>query len=160
MSRPSRRPGPWYVDFLKRRRFERGVVERFPDFRGSVSRNVGRNGWAYRLVVPVEGYPSRSVQILFPPPSGRNTVVRSDGPTSPHRYRDGELCMWFPGDPAERRWVLDDGLLALIAQIQVHLFKEAWWRETAAAGDPEWLGDEAPHGEAPHQDKTTQGEAA
>jgi len=52
------------------------------------------------------------------------------------------LCMWRPGDPPERRWVDEDGLLALFGMTAEHLFKEAWWREHG-----EWLGDEAPHGE-------------
>lgn len=64
-----------------------------------------------------------------------------DGPTeSPHRYGERELCIWYPRDPPERRWVFEDGLLVLINLIQAHLFREAWWREKG-----EWLGPEAPH---------------
>lgn len=152
MPRPGRQPGPWYGDFVKRRRFERGVADRFPAIKGSMSRTVSRRGWVYRLELLVEGYPARWIQIFFPPPSGRIAVVLSDGPASPHRYADGSLCMWHPKDPPEQRWAFEDGLLALLAQIQVHLFKEAWWRETAGSGgEPEWLGDEAPHGPLPDQ---------
>jgi hypothetical protein len=31
-------------------------------------------------------------------------------------------------------------VVELISQIKIHLFKEAYWRETG-----EWLGQEAPH---------------
>src|SRR5207237_15432 len=64
-----------------------------------------------------------------------------NGPAeSPHRYGDGSLCMWYPPDPPEQKWVHSDGLLVLLNYIQAHLFREAWWRETG-----EWLGPEAPH---------------
>jgi len=88
----------------------------------------------------VPHYESRRVEISFTDWS-RLPVVRVDGPSSPHRYDDrGSLCMWYPDDPPERRWVFGDGLLALLNIIQAHLFKEAWWREYG-----EWLGEEAPH---------------
>jgi len=60
---------------------------------------------------------------------------------SPHRYRDGALCMWHPDDPPARRWFHSDGLPALIGLITAHLVRENWWRTMG-----EWLGPEAPHG--------------
>jgi hypothetical protein len=36
--------------------------------------------------------------------------------------------------------VWEDGLVALVDLVRVHLFQEAWYRETG-----EWLGREAPH---------------
>jgi hypothetical protein len=146
----ARSGGPWYGQFSKRFRFERGARERLPDLRSSPSRNPQRRGWIYRFNLPVDGYETRRVTILFQSPGGRIPVVNVDGRSSPHRYTDGSLCMWFPNDPPERRWVFDDGLLMLITQIAVHLFKEAWWRETGGDSTTgavgEWLGDEAPHG--------------
>jgi hypothetical protein len=75
------------------------------------------------------------------------TRVYADGPDeSPHRYAPApkdprsSLCIWYPNDPPERRWVPQDGLLSLIEMTRIHLFKEAFWRETG-----EWLGEEAPH---------------
>ena len=45
----------------------------------------------------------------------RTPKVFVDGPKeSPHRYSDGSLCMWYPQDPPEQKWVFDDGLLALL----------------------------------------------
>ena len=49
--------------------------------------------------------------------------------------------MRYPGDPAERRWKKEDGLLKLLDTAVQHLFKEYWYRDTG-----EWLGEEAPHG--------------
>jgi hypothetical protein len=89
----------------------------------------------------VPHYDPRKIQIRF---SGNSDVpsVFADGPQeSPHRYSDGSLCMWHPRDPVDRRWVFEDGLFALIGLVMVHLFKEAWWRETG-----EWLGEEVAHG--------------
>jgi hypothetical protein len=60
------------------------------------------------------------------------------------------LCVWHPGDPAERTWVPEDGLLVLFGMIAEHLFKEAWWREHG-----EWLGEEYPHPELTRNDDPT-----
>jgi hypothetical protein len=85
-------------------------------------------------------YEPRNVSVTFEDWS-RHPIVRTDGPDSAHRYdRNGHLCMWYPSDPPEQRWVFEDGLLVLLNIIQAHLFREAWWRETG-----EWLGPEAPH---------------
>jgi hypothetical protein len=85
-------------------------------------------------------YESRLVEIRFTDWQ-RTPKVFVDGPKeSPHRYPDGSLCMWYPQDPPEQKWVFDDGLLVLLNYIQAHLFREAWWHEKG-----EWLGPEAPH---------------
>lgn len=94
----------------------------------------------------VPHYETRTVEIRFSDWSRRPEVF-VDGPDeSPHRYSDGSLCMWYPDDAPERRWVFADGLLALLNLIQAHLFREAWWRETG-----EWLGPEAPHAPVPKE---------
>lgn len=86
-------------------------------------------------------YEPREVEIRFGDWS-RLPRIYVDGPSSPHRYKaEGDaLCIWYPKDPPEQKWVFEDGLLALLNHIQAHLFREAWWRETG-----EWLGPEAPH---------------
>jgi hypothetical protein len=86
----------------------------------------------------VPDYEPRNVEIRFA--WSRVPKVFVDGPGSPHRYDDGSLCMWYPRDPPEEKWVFEDGLLALLNLIQAHLFREAWWREYG-----EWLGPQAPH---------------
>lgn len=112
-----------------------------PSLRGHATVR-SKSGFVYRvnLDIPESGI-TRRVAIVF---TGRNSVpsVYSDGPSdSPHRYQpDLSLCMWYPQDPEERRWVFSDGLLDLLDIVVAHLFKEEWWRETG-----EWLGDEVPH---------------
>jgi hypothetical protein len=75
------------------------------------------------------------------------------GSRPPHRYADRgrtRLCVWHPGDPVDRTWVPEDGLLVLFGMLAEHLFKEAWWREHG-----EWLGEEYPHGEPGKDDAPT-----
>jgi hypothetical protein len=62
-------------------------------------------------------------------------------PESPHRYADGALCLYYPRDPAHRRWVPDDGLRSLVSLAADHIFFEDVHRETG-----EWIAPEAPHG--------------
>jgi hypothetical protein len=85
---------------------------------------------------------TRQVTIEFTNQQPTIPVIRVDGPTdSPHRYLDGSLCIWDWRGPARQRWGIRDGLLHLVGLVQVHIFKEAWWRETKES----WLGPEAPH---------------
>src|SRR2546430_2423883 len=121
MSGRGKNPGPWYGELPKRLRFERGARARLPDLTGMQSRRPGRRGWLYRLTIPVEHYEPRRVEILFAPQRPRVPQVQVDGPNSPHRFDDGALCMWDPSDPAERRWIFDDGLVALNGHVAVQL---------------------------------------
>ncbi len=137
-----RRSQPWYTDVRARIRFEGRARAHHPTL---TVRSTGRGHDAevvYRLTVDVPECEAREVVIRLP--NGFEPYaahVTADGPTdSPHRYSDGRLCIWHPGDPPERSWVAGDGLSELVSQIAIHLFKEAYWRETG-----EWLGPEAPH---------------
>lgn len=117
-------------------RFE-GPAIRWP---GGIKRRTVSGARVYTLQMDVPNYEPRQVRITFANWS-RVPLVTVDGPTdSPHRYGKHGLCMWYPDDPPEQRWVFADGLLELLNVIQRHLFYEAWWRET-----DEWLGEEAPH---------------
>ena len=133
---------PWYHDFRKRLRFEQSAQSAYPSLR---TRKVGK-GWTaeyiYTVDVDVRGYERRRVTLAFAALSEIGSPkIYADGPDrSPHRYRGGRLCVWEPTDPEDRRWVPSDGLYALIDMVAIHLFKEAWWRETG-----EWLGDEHVH---------------
>jgi hypothetical protein len=133
---------PWFQDIPQRMRFEAGVREQYA-ISSSCSGRSTRDLVSYQLVVDVPEYEARKLTITLYnsfTPVLKNVLV--DGPTdSPHRYGDASLCMWYPKDPVERRWVGEDGLLQLITHARVHLFREAWWREH----EEEWLGDEAPH---------------
>lgn len=58
-----------------------------------------------------------------------------------HTFGDYRLCMWYQSDPADRRWMPQKGMLALIDMAVLHLFRERYVAET---GEP-WPGEEAPH---------------
>ena len=139
---PNRYRGPQYARPVARPNFERGVKGQFPN----LSTAKVRLGYQYNVTVPVPHYEARRIRIRF---SGMSDVpaVYADGPQeSPHRYPDGSLCMWFPKDPIDCRWVFKDGLLNLIGLAMAHLFREAWWRETG-----EWAGEEVGHGSEARQ---------
>jgi hypothetical protein len=69
------------------------------------------------------------------------------GMASKHRMPDdGALCLYYPLDPAWRRWTADKGLLDLLDLIVDHLGYEAYWRATGGHDGGVWLGDEAEHG--------------
>lgn len=136
---PGRSHGPWYGRFADRLRFEgdarRHVVELH------VPRRARHGGVRYRWSVAPPGCEHRQVRIDFLKATPRYPRVYVDGPAdSPHRYDDGSLCMWYPRDPLERRWVFDDGLMALLGQVAAHLVKEHLWRITGR-----WPGDEVLH---------------
>ena len=95
----------------------------------------------------VPHYEPRRVQVIFKKDSPRFPRVSVDGPVdSKHRFSSGHLCMWHHGDPIENQWVFEDGLVTLVGHIVVHLFREAWWRETG-----EWLGPEINHSEIKYE---------
>lgn len=136
------RTGPWYTDIRARIRFERGVREAYPAINVTATGRSMNAKVVYSLTVEVPEYPSRRVTIALPNWSTPTVAsVTADGPTeSPHRYGGCELFIWHPNAPPEERWMPEDGLLALIDHARVHLFKEAYWRETGL-----WPGPEAPH---------------
>lgn len=133
--------GPWYGNFKERHRFEGEALRIHDDLRASQEHNRKLAGRVYRVTVDVPQYGKRTVEIRFPAHHARHPTIFVDGPTeSPHRFGDNSLCIWWNRDEPEQRWVFEDGLAELIGHVIVHLFKEAWWRETG-----EWLGEEAPH---------------
>ena len=141
---PRRYGGPWYGNEGKRIHFEQGIKDHYPTLH-KVTRSSGpKAGRVYRTTVDVPYYESRRVEILFTKRAPTLTTITVDGPTdSPHRYKDNQLCIWHPNDPEDNRWVLSDGLLHLLRMIEIHLFREAWYRETG-----EWWGPEAGHADA------------
>ena len=119
------------------RKFEKGVRKQYPRIR----RRVTRRNLVYDLSVDLPGYDDRCITVKFDKSGNTMPCVTADGPTdSPHRYVDGRLCIWYPEDSPERRWSYSHGLLELLILAQIHLFKEAWWRDTG-----EWLGPEISH---------------
>ena len=137
----------WLENVPLRARLSEGARRTYADFGYQRQRNSDGVDYVFSATVPVEGYEARRVRVTFRSWSPTTPIVVADGPDeSPHRYVDGvdrsRLCLWYPEDPAEQRWLPEDGLLALFGMVTMHLFKEAWWRETGA-----WLGDEYPHTE-------------
>lgn len=133
---------PWYTDIRARLRFERGIREAFPAITVSSTGRGMKAKIAYTVTVDVPEYPRRRVTVMLPNRSTPSVAtVTADGPTeSPHRYSKYELCIWHPDAQPDERWMPEDGLLSLIDHARVHLFKEAYWRETGR-----WPGPEAPH---------------
>lgn len=139
--------GPWWGDERRRLLFELGARRFFPKLKGMTGVGPRGDGGYYRLLVDVPGFETRWVEILFSRAVPTYPRVYADGPDdSPHRYRsdheDSRLCMWYPDDPPEQRWVFEDGLHELLALVAAHLFREAWWRESDTH---EWLGPVSPH---------------
>lgn len=99
--------------------------------------------WVVRVTLDASGFGLGVVEatITWPKERPESVSVYVTGPAdSPHRYRSGALCMWFPADDASRRWTRDDGPVALVAHVLAHLAREEWWRRTG-----EWVGEQAPH---------------
>lgn len=137
-----RRSPPWWTDARKRISFEHPARA----VHGKTMRTQVGNTYDLWLSVDVPEYEPREVHIVFRRGSG-GPLVYVDGPTeSPHRLRDGALCMWRRDAPQENRWVRADGLRALIAHIVLHLLREGLWRDS---DDAEWCGPEATHGPLP-----------
>jgi hypothetical protein len=150
MARRAKRT-PWYHDFRKRLRFEAGVRKEFADVK---DRKIGK-GWqaeiVYDLTVDVPEYAERRKVTIrltnFADPTLKSVTV--DGSCeSPHRRGKTDLCLWRWDAEPERQWTGDEGLLALIQYVRIHLFREAYWRETGGYDGGIWAGDEAPHGDA------------
>jgi hypothetical protein len=141
----------WEQNMPLRLRFERGAAAAYQGFtrRAVGSRKNARI--AFGCTVPIDGYESRRIEVCFSRTTRRPEApdIYADGPEdSPHRFAPRgkdprrRLCVWYPSDPPEQRWVPGDGLLSLIEMVRIHLFKEAYYREKGT-----WLGDEAPHGD-------------
>jgi hypothetical protein len=132
---------------------ERGLAQAYPEVR---RRRHGEHADEYAATVPVRGYDPRRVTVVIDRRATDLCRVYADGSNfSPHRHAGRnrtELCIWHPYDPPHRRWSADDGIVVLLGMASVHLFKEAWWRDTG-----EWLGEEAPH---PAEDSPDVGRAA
>lgn len=141
----------WTDNLPLRLRFETPAQREYPRIKRTFEGHRQAAHVVYRLSVPVPEYESRAIELRFHRTTTQPQFARAyaDGPTdSPHRYaphrqdrqRRSALCVWYPKDPPELQWVPGDGLLSLIDLTRIHLFKEAYWRETG-----EWLGPEAPH---------------
>jgi hypothetical protein len=138
----------WFLDAATRRAFERLGCVPLAFFTSTFECVAGHFIYVLTFVIAIPTIGARLVRVAFsdrddelPSVQVMEAVVKPADPRwSPHRYRDGSLCMWFPDDPPARRWVPGDGLDALVAYIRAHLVREDWWRRAG-----EWPGPEAPH---------------
>lgn len=130
----------------KQSHFERGVFEEYPNLE---RKTVPLGSTYYVTDIYPHGCSKRTLWIDIPLDSNQPPRVYADGPDgiedSPHRYMDpcgGRkwLCLWYPGDPPERQWKPEHGLLALLGLARIHLTKEGIYRRTG-----EWPGEEVPH---------------
>ncbi len=96
------------------------------------------------VVVRFEAQPKYNTYGLKPADYPR--VYADRGAESPHRMPDRSLCLFYPGDPPDRRWTANLGLLAILDLAADHLYFETFWRHTGGARRGKWLGPEAPHG--------------
>jgi hypothetical protein len=148
--------GAWFDHFVDVVRFIGIARTAFPGLRVRTT----AEGLEFRVQVALERYEPRTVRVTFRRTSPRYPRVTTDGPTeSRHRNRDGTLCLWYPDDGAERRWVFEDGLPQLLAIVTLHLFKQAHWRRTGGHEGGEWLGDEV-HDEQPKSSEPPEGKDA
>ena len=134
--------GPWFQDFKKLFLFERGANSYCQKNGIKLIKTKSGNIFRYTLPIEVPHYNvTRIVNITLTERYSSLPKIVVDGPSdSPHRFDSKYLCIWYPWDNKECRWIYTDGLLQLIALIQIHLFKEYWWREF-----DEWLGPEVKH---------------
>ncbi len=146
----TRRPGnlraPWWRrDVGARGRMEAGIRSRYPGIK--VSKSAKR--LTYELELDLEVYDPRRITVIFKADEPASCVeVLADGPTeSPHRYGERSLCMWYPADPPELRWLPEHRLAGLIEMARLHLFREEYWRRTGGWDGGEWLGPEIHPGE-------------
>lgn len=139
-----RRPWNWLDDHQRRVRLGADARRELPDLRYRHRQRKSGPVDIWQATVVVDHEIRRKVTIEFERRLPSWPHVYADGPTnSPHRYVERgrtTLCLWKPEDPPNRRWKVEDGLLALFGIATHHLFKEHWWRQTG-----EWLGEEAPH---------------
>lgn len=142
MSRsPAWRKPAWYARPAARIIFHRQLAACGMPVRVARPPRSHRGGFALAVRLRVTDVPEQTITIAFGPAGCTVPEVYTDGPSeSPHRYSDGALCMWYPGDPAEQRWTRRDGPAALLGQVVAHVLREEWWRRTG-----EWPGDEAGH---------------
>lgn len=119
----------------------------------ALSRTLVAGRLTYEVAVDVVGRDTpTSVRVEFPrhpdyltyglDPIDYPRVFADERLRSPHRMPDGSLCLYYPGDPASRRWTADKGLEELLRLTARHLFAEDYWRENEEV----WPFDEAGHG--------------
>ncbi|MEL7667032.1 MAG: hypothetical protein AAGU73_02365 [Actinomycetota bacterium] len=120
----------------------RGCDAEYPDVQRLSLAGEGFDEVLYIASVEVDHFGRRQVTVLI---DERSTYLRprvwtADPRPLKHQFTDGSLCMWYIWDPPDKRWVYEDGLVALLDLAKLHLYREERYRETGC-----WMGPEAPH---------------
>lgn len=139
-------------------------LRQHPEVRGYLADWNVQAGWVLAYYATADGLFGRSrllAMFLIDPWESRYDislrapiVFALDGPrTSLHRNAlpagvatspgSPYLCLYFTGDPDERRWKPSDGLVRLFDLARRHLAAEHAWRLTG-----KWPIEQAPHGNA------------
>lgn len=133
----------WWVPFERDARRRYGDrLEIFHEYRRVTYRHAGLAVPGLLDPVPV------TVEFFAEPPYATYGMRAEHYPrvwadpagVSPHRMPDRSLCLYYPGDPPERRWGSELGLLSLLDVTRDHLFFEHHWRATGAFRHGVWLG--------------------
>jgi hypothetical protein len=142
--------GPaWRVALEARARREYGsrLSVRLDAGRLTYTIDLGVPGRIHPVPVTISFYDTPPYNCYGLPPADYPRVHAEPGALSPHRMpSDDALCLWYPLDPAERRWTADKGPLDLLDITTSHLLYEAHWRATGGASGGVWAGDQAAHG--------------
>ncbi|HSX05097.1 MAG TPA: hypothetical protein VLF69_01365 [Candidatus Saccharimonadales bacterium] len=130
-------PCTWYNDTTSRIWFEQGLAS--SEYTLLFAGLNNKSQCVYVVSVPVLAYATnvivrvvlddRYATVLAPSMSNLRHVYASD--------LGQALCLWYPHDPPHRKWNFDNGLLALLDIVKLHLYKELRFKETGA-----WPGEE------------------
>lgn len=100
---------------------------------------AGRITYRMRIPVPTIAQPiAVRIDLNTRSRPWRPRVYAAAPPCKRHRFADDGLCMWFEGDPNSRRWLMSDGIEALVHHMRRHLYQEACCRVGA-----DWPGEQA-----------------
>ena len=96
-----------------------------------------------------QNYPIETVNIVIFPNGEIYSIPKSGkGRNWKHRYYPYgvpmHLCLWYPDDPTELRWLWEDGLREYVRIVARHLIYEEYWRRTG-----QWPIEDAHHGYPP-----------
>ncbi|MDZ4063479.1 MAG: hypothetical protein U1E22_02320 [Coriobacteriia bacterium] len=122
--------------------FMRGCDVTYPGVQRLSLAGEGFDKVLYVVSVEVDYFGRRQVSVLIDEHGThlRPRVWAADPRPLKHQFKDGSLCMWHVWDPPDKRWVYEDGLVALLDLAKFHLYREERYRETGR-----WMGPEAPH---------------
>lgn len=139
----------WTLPFQRdaRRRYGNEItVKTRSDRLTYIHQGLSIRGRNQPIPVIIQFWPNPSYETFGLAPQNYPRVFADAGMESPHRMPDDSLCLFYPGDPPDRRWTSELGLLTLLDLTGDHLFFETYWRHTGGHQGGQWLAPEAPHG--------------